>query len=290
MYGFLLLLFMSMLTLPCISKAVPPGTIINNTAQATYNRGITSGITSPSNTVTTVAVGSRTPSELEFLRYAPISTELIQVAVSDYSTSGTPAGPFVPLPPPTPTGSGSPLDLSRPVALVVTNFFLKGEPVFLRLTDRDQNVDPLVPETVLVTVSVGSLGERELIRITETGSDTGVFVGYIQSAGNPPSATVNDGTLSVAENCELVGDYVDTADANDSDRSTALVDPFGFVFDSSSGEFIDGARITLIDMDTGAEAVVLGDDGVGRFPATITSGGTVTAHPACMDCPKRILL
>jgi uncharacterized repeat protein (TIGR01451 family) len=159
---------------------------------------------------------------------------------------------------------------------MATSHFHKGNPVFLRLTDRDQNKDPLVPDTVLVTVSVGSLNEREFIRITETGPDTGVFVGYIQSAGNPPSAAMNDGTLSVVEDCEMVGNYVDAADSDDTDSSTALVDPFGIVIDSSSGEFIDGARITLIDMDTGSEALVLGDNGISRFPATITSGGTVT--------------
>ena len=273
-----LMVLMLILLMPVSTLAVPPGTVISNMAQATYDLGSVSGIISPSNTVTIVTVDFSTPSTLEFLQYASTApgAEFIMVSITDYSTSGTPAGPFVPLPPPTPLGSGVPIDLSNPVPLVVTSLFHQSEPVFVRLTDADQNLDPLAAETVVVTLSVGSLGEGELLRITETGPDAGVFVGYIQSAGNPPPATANDGTLSVVEGSDIGGDYVDVADANDSAASTAMVDPFGVVFDSTTGGPVDGATVTLIDTATGAPALVVGDDGVSSFPATITSGGTVT--------------
>ncbi len=50
----------------------------------------------------------------------------------------------------------------------------------------------------------------------------------------------------------------------------------GLIFDSSTGQSIDGARITLVDDATGNPATVFGDDGVSTFPSTLISGGTVT--------------
>ena len=277
-YCGVLMVLMLILLMPVFTLAVPPGTVISNAAQGTYDAGSVSGIVLQSNTVTIVTVDFRTPSALEFLQYAPTApgAEFIMVSITDYSTSGTPAGPFVPLPPPTPVGSGVPIDLSNPVPLVVTSLFHKGEPVFVRLTDADQNLDPLAGETVVVTLSVSSLGEGEFLRITETGPDTGIFIGYIQSGANPPTAMGNDGTLTVVEGSDITGDYVDVVDGSDSAASTAMVDPFGIVFDSTTGQPVDGATVTLIDTATGAPALVVGDDGVSSFPATITSGGTVT--------------
>jgi uncharacterized repeat protein (TIGR01451 family) len=266
------------LLIPTRGWCVPPGTMISNTAQVTYDAGTATGIVLISNTVTSVTEIIQTPSMLEYLKYAPAASgaELVTVSITEYSTSGTDAGPFVQLSPPTPLGSPMPINLSNPVPLLPTSLLHQGEPVFLRLTDPDQNLYPLVAETVLVTVSVGPLGERELLRLKETDLNTGVFTGYIQSSGNPPPATANDGILTVVEECEVISDYVDVADGGDSSSSSVLVDPFGIVFNSATGLAVDGTSITLINTDTGLPAAVLGDDGVSSFPSTITSGGTVT--------------
>ena len=100
--------------IPALAWCLPPGTVISNTALATYNLGATSGILSSSNTVTTTTVIVRTPSTLEYMQYAPAvaSAEQISVSATAYSTTGTNSGPFVPLPPPIPSGSSTPLDLS----------------------------------------------------------------------------------------------------------------------------------------------------------------------------------
>ena len=213
------------LLIPTWGWCVPTGTVISNTAQVTYDSGSATGIVLLSNTVTSVTEIIRTPSALEYLQYAQAApgAELVTVPITEYSTSGTDAGPFVQLPPPAPLGSSLPINLSNPVPLVPASLFHQGEPVFLRLTDQDQNLDPLVAETVLVTVSVGPLGERELLRLKETDLNSGVFAGYIQSAGNPPPATANDGILGVVEECEVISDYVDVADGGDISSSTVLV-------------------------------------------------------------------
>jgi uncharacterized repeat protein (TIGR01451 family) len=56
----------------------------------------------------------------------------------------------------------------------------------------------------------------------------------------------------------------------------ALIDPYGYVFDSRTGKAIDGARVTLVDQETGAPAKVFGDDGVSLYPSTVISGHDVT--------------
>ena len=52
-----------------------------------------------------------------------------------------------------------------------------------------------------------------------------------------------------------------------------LIDPAGYVFDSQTGALIDGAIVTLVD-GTGRPADVFGDDGVSRYPSTVTSGSS----------------
>ena len=60
--------------------------------------------------------------------------------------------------------------------------------------------------------------------------------------------------------------YVDPPMRRHSKRD-ALVDPYGLVFDSSTGAPVNGARVRLIDAATGAPATVFGDDGVSTYPA-----------------------
>ena len=271
--GFWLLLI-SLLMLPMIVQAVPAGTVINNTATATYN----GANTNDSNTVTTTTVIVRTPSTIEFLQYAPASgtAENVPVAITQYSTSGTTAGPFTPMAAPTPAGSATPINLAVPVPLVPATTYHQGEPIFIRLTDLDQNLDATTIETVMVTVTVAATGDTEVLILTETGPNTGVFTGYIQSyvgASTPGAATPGNGQLGLEPEATITVDYVDVVDGTDTSASAALVDPFGLVFDSSTGAPIDGAQVTLIDNATNLPATVYGDDGISDFPATITSGG-----------------
>ena len=270
--GFWLLLF-SLLMLPMIVQAVPAGTVINNTATATYN----GGVTDTSNTVTTTTVIVRTPSTIEFLQYAPASgsAQNVPVAITQYSTSGTTAGPFLPMAAPTPAGSATPINLAAPVPLVPATTYHQGEPVFIRLTDIDQNVDATAVETILVTITVAATGDTELLQLTETGPNTGVFTGYIQSyigAATPTAANPANGQLGLQPEAIVAGSYVDVVDGTDTSSDNILVDPFGIVFDSSNGLPVDGAQVTIINDATGLPATVFDDDGISPFPSTVTTG------------------
>ncbi|MCP3953829.1 MAG: DUF11 domain-containing protein, partial [Desulfobacterales bacterium] len=66
----------------------------------------------------------------------------------------------------------------------------------------------------------------------------------------------------------------DIGDGADTLTVSALVDPYGLVFDSSSGQAVDSVQLTLVEAATALPATVYGDDGVSSFPATISSGGT----------------
>ncbi len=183
------------------------------------------------------------------------------------------------MPPPTPAGSATPIDLSTPVPLEPVTVYHQGDPVFVRLTDLDQNLDATTAETAVVTLNVSATGDTEVLRLTETGPNTGVFTGYIQSyisASNPAAATPANGQLGLQEGDNITANYIDPVDGTDSSASTALVDPFGLVFDSTTGQPVNGAQITLIDNATNLPATVYGEDGISTFPSTISSGGSTT--------------
>ncbi len=57
--------------------AVPPGTLIDNTATAAYTVD-GAGVASSSNLVRITTVATRTPSVLEFLQYAPASPSAVR--------------------------------------------------------------------------------------------------------------------------------------------------------------------------------------------------------------------
>ena len=200
----------------------------------------------------------RTASVVEFLQYAP----------------GAPTSEAV-----VTSACGDPIDLNSNtitlpanVDLQAVTYYQVGEPIFVRLNDPDQNLNFSLRETVAVDVSIATLGDSETLTLTETTVSSGIFVGYIQSTAT--AGAVNDCSLTIANNEPVNADYVDSADATDSTQATVLVDPFGIVFDSTSGAPVDNAAVTLIDVATGLPATtVLGDNGA-AYPATVITGST----------------
>jgi uncharacterized repeat protein (TIGR01451 family) len=254
-----------------------PGTVIDNTAVARYAVDDSGPLSVASNRVTIVTVELRTPSQIELLQYAPSRQDalMISVAPTSYSTDGTAAGVFNVLPPPVPPGRVQPLDLTQPLPLTLATVYHRGDPVFMRVRDPDQNLDPGTVETVLVTLAVMPAGEVMLLRLTETAPDSGEFAGYVQSRDETAGRALDE-FLAVAPDAIAAASYVDTSDPDDRAEASAPVDPRGRVFDSATGAPVDGASLTLVDMATGMPAVVFGDDGASVFPATVVSGGTVT--------------
>lgn len=262
---------LTLLTAPTPAFSTVQGDHIVNNAQL-----ISNGTTLASTSVT-VTVVVRTPSTIEFLKYAPqlAGATPVNVAPCAYRTGSDPSAPFAGMPPPIPAGFTTPIDLSKPVPLATATAYHGGEPVFVRVTDPDQNLDRTRADTIMVTITADKTGDVEVLRLTETGPDTGVFVGYIQSTENATSGPYS-GSLPVDSGSTIKASYTDIFDGTDSVTSAAVVDPFGIVFSSATGKPVDGVAITLIDTATGKPATVLGDDGVSAFPPTVASGGTAT--------------
>ena len=152
-----------------------------------------------------------------------------------------------------------------------------GEYLVLRLTDLDQNLDPSRAETVLVTVTCTETGDRETLVLTETGPNTGVFTGYLPTIAS--GAAAGDGHLLVTTDCHLTASYTDQDDGSDTVVDAAMVDPYGKVFNSATGDPVDGASVTIIDAATNQPAQVWADDGVSPFPATVTTGDSAYGFP-----------
>jgi uncharacterized repeat protein (TIGR01451 family) len=70
--------------------------------------------------------------------------------------------------------------------------------------------------------------------------------------------------------------YLDAVDSSGSTITIDLIDPYGLVFNSETGDLINDVVVSLYDASTGNLAAVYGDDGVSTYPSTVTTGGSVT--------------
>ncbi|MGQ0430757.1 MAG: OmpA family protein [Gammaproteobacteria bacterium] len=257
-----------MLTLVCGQATA---VTISNTARVDFLDGPTPRTTS-SNTVTLDTVPPPSPAVVEFLRYAPGSPGSVPTP-ADGGSCRDGAGVFSPMPAVT-DSTGAVIDTTAAPILDAVSFQL-GEAVFIRLSDTNRNLDPLTREFIDLRIT-SSTGDEEVLRLRETGIDTGVFAAAIQNVATPPAANRFDCRFSVTQGATLQADYVDELFPADTAVDSAVVESSGFVFDSSTGLPIDGATITLIDVATGQPATVFGIDGTSSYPATVTSGAAVT--------------
>ncbi len=158
---------------------------------------------------------------------------------------------------------------------IPADLYHAGQTIYVNVKDGDQNIDPYTKETVTITLNDGNSGDTETVVLTETGPDTGTFIGNIASTKDT-IATPGNLILSVSAESVISATYTDLFDLTDTAASAALVDPFGLVFDSASGVPINGVAVTIINVATGLPATVYGDDAVSLYPSTVISGGTVT--------------
>lgn len=262
-------LFAACLIGPAVSVAqvTPPGTLIRNTGSVQYAVGTTAR-TATSNEVALAVEPSPTRATIRLARFESASVTTFTAGPTQCRAGNS----FVLLGAPAPQGTGQ-LDPLTPIPMQDTGIAHAGDPIFVRVVDRDRNRDAALIETVDVRVAVPSTGDSEILRLSETGPDTGVFVGYVATN---TGAAGNDCFLAVERNDVLDATYVDPTDATDAAQAEALVDPYGLVFDSQTGLAVNGARVRLVDNATGLPAVVYGDDGVSRYPSEMVTGQVVT--------------
>ena len=256
------------------AQTSPLGTDVVNVATVSYDHP-SGRYGFPTNEARFTVVAKVTPSTIEFYRHAPNAPDAtgIQLYGSDYIPTGELSGEeYLPVDPGS-TRYGAPIDFSRPVPLVPSESFYAGELIFVRVTDEGQNGDPEAIETIIVRIQ-SDAGDEVVLRLYESGPDTGSFFGYVPST--PDSSQMLDSRLTTHGEAHLEARYVDAFDSTEISIDTALVDPFGRLFDSLTGELINGAEVTIVDAATGEVAMVYGLDGMSSYPSTIITGSVVT--------------
>ena len=170
--------------------------------------------------------------------------------------------------------AGTPLS---PASVEQTTQIRAGEPLIVSINSAVDNQSSTTIDTLTVRLETQA-GDSEILILSESGVNTGIFIGIIGTSAVPPNAVRNDCALSVRP-----GDTLTLSGLRQSNGSLiasapieVLIDPFGIVFDSGDGAPIAGTSVTLINAATGLPAQIFGDDGVSSFPATVVTGSTVT--------------
>ena len=89
-----------------------------------------------------------------------------------------------------------------------------GDTLAIGVNDADLNANALVAETVVVTVVNSVTGESELVTLTETGPNTGIFAGTLATTAGIVAGTNNDGVMNVKAADTVVVTYADARTAN----------------------------------------------------------------------------
>lgn len=253
------------------TEAATLGANVDNIATVSYSIGaIPSTLTTPPARFTIEA--ARTPSSIEFFRYAPNAPDgaFFLLNGSDYEPS--PGAGFAPVGPLTAAGGGA-IPSGASVRLTPAAAYFSGEPIIIRVVDPGQNGDPATVESLVATIRTAN-GDFIALRLYESGPDTGEFLAWTPSVTG--AVAPNDSRLTIAHGATLLARYQDPFDSTEVSTDSAGVDPYGRVFDSLTGALIDGARVDIVDAATGQPASVFGIDGVSAYPSSLVTGESVT--------------
>ena len=248
------------------------GTEVVNVASISYSQGPLTGRFLTNEAVFTIRPTAPAPT-IEFFRNSPNAPSPILRSLNgtDFSPSGDLSGTFQPIGAAI-TASGLNVKLDEEIALIPATTYLAGELIVVRVTDERQNTDPTAIDNVEITVEADN-GDIIVLRLSESDVDSGEYFAFLPSSSQQTAQF--DRTISVNENTQLTATYINAFAQTDVTTDTAIVNPINRVFSSVTGNPVDGAVVTLINLDTGAEAVVHGVDGFSSFPPEVISGETV---------------
>ncbi|WP_300379054.1 hypothetical protein [Henriciella sp.] len=256
------------------AQASSLGREVTNTAHISYEHE-SGTFRQTTNPASFVVEARRSPSQVSFFRLAtglPGATAL-RINTPEYSPSGSrDAAAFIPLSSTTRFRTPAPVNGDM-VELMESRTFFRDDLVFLRVIDPGHNSDPTRVESIIVRVHSG--GDDEIIlRLHEDEADSGAFYGYVMLTAEATPA--HDNLLTTRRKSKIHAEYEDAFDREEKSVESALVDPYGRVFDSTTGTLLDDVEVTLIREDTGEPAEVFGLDGVSPYPSSLTTGSTVS--------------
>ncbi|MEO1167286.1 MAG: carboxypeptidase-like regulatory domain-containing protein [Pseudomonadota bacterium] len=195
----------------------------------------------------------------------------VQIVLNGTNCVATP--PFV-SPPLGETFIGQPI---APATVSGASAIRPGEPLVFMVEFDGANRNPDAAETYEIIIETEQ-DDRERIRLVETGADTGVFTGFIYTVAVPPEATPENCELSVVPGSQLrIAASGENGVREFRELVVDVLESFGStVFDSETGDPVNGARVTLVDADTGQPVQLFGNDGFSDFPSTVVTGQSVT--------------
>jgi large repetitive protein len=157
-----------------------------------------------------------------------------------------------------------------------------GDTLTIGVTDADLNANPLVADTVIVTLVNSVTGEIETVTLTETGPNTGIFAGTLPTVASLVTGTNNNGSMNVKAADTVVVTYADARAANGGPASSTATN----TINSSNPLVATNDTIVGVDATLGAANLVNAFNGdlVNLLPATaanavlsIASGSAVPA-------------
>ncbi len=223
-------------------------------------------------TTTTLNLNERTQGILQLFQYsADPDATLLSIQPTSFMQANN---HYSPLTPPIVEELGISAT-ATPIPVKPVNAFKHNQIIFIQLKEGDHNTNSTVKDTIEIDFDIPDSTDTERLKLTETDVNSGIFSGYITL--HLSSTTIpNNGELNVQPNNSIKVTYTDDVDHNDSITDVILVDPYGLLFDSSTGALLNGYSVSMINTDTGQPAQVVGDDGISNYPATVITGGSVT--------------
>ncbi len=118
---------------------------------------------------------------------------------------------------------GSTVALPTTQPIVVAEEYSLVDPVVIEVRDLDQNENDDTLETIIITIKTSSTNDQEILQLTETAPDSGIFRGIIQTTDDPTKS--QNGVLTIADETRINVTYRDEEDSADSSATAALVVP-----------------------------------------------------------------
>ena len=195
-----------------VSEAATSGEAINQ-AQASSDFA--------SSDIVTATVKVRTPSTINFLKIDD-NGEISLIPSSSFNSDQNGGKNWqeinsIPLP------NGSVIALPTPQPIIDATEYTVSDPVIIEVIDLDQNEDPLRLETIIVTVEIPGTNDKEILLLTETASDSGVFRGAVLLTTAPTK--IQNGLLTIADDVKINVTYRDDEDSTDTSATAALIIP-----------------------------------------------------------------
>ncbi|MBI4867416.1 MAG: hypothetical protein HY816_10745 [Candidatus Wallbacteria bacterium] len=135
---------------------------------------------------------------------------------------------------------------------VQATFLVGGAPIFVTVTDADEDTDPLSQQNVTVNVVDGATGDLEVLTLKETGNSTGLFRNTTGLATVLGARADRDGTLQTANLCNVSANYQDRDASSDTSFSFAGM---RLAATNSTTRFTDTAGNPLTQFKIGVDPI-----------------------------------